>query len=161
MAGMGTPCVLCGLVPTRTVKIRRNVGLLVLRSGVTFEKPLCKVHGRQVAREYLIKTLLFGWWGLTSFFINLTMVSDDVKAFGAFRDLAEPSAVGSAPAKPMMMPKAFLESIPHVTPHGEWQPDPYVRHQYRWLVQSEWSDQVCDDGRMSVDPPGWATPVNS
>jgi hypothetical protein len=157
MAGMGTPCVVCGMVPTRTMPIRRGVGLLVLMRCVTITKPLCKHHGRQIARQYLTKTLMFGWWSVVGLFVNVFMIVSDLKALSAYRDLPDPAQPGSVEA----MAKALRENIQVVTPQGEWHPDPYVRHQYRWLIGTTWTDQVCDDGQLFVDPPGWKTSVTS
>jgi uncharacterized protein YxjI len=46
--------------------------------------------------------------------------------------------------------------------HGpNWYPDPMGRHEYRWFDGSQWTDQVSNHGRQSVDPvnaPG-AVPV--
>lgn len=37
--------------------------------------------------------------------------------------------------------------------HGpNWYPDPTGRHEYRWFDGTQWSDQVSDHGRQSVDP---------
>lgn len=33
-----------------------------------------------------------------------------------------------------------------------WYPDPTGRHEYRWFDGTQWSDQVSDHGRQSVDP---------
>ena len=38
MAGKSTPCVMCGLVPTRTVEIRWNLGMLFARKVTKLEK---------------------------------------------------------------------------------------------------------------------------
>ena len=156
MAGIGTPCVVCGMVPTKTVSIQRNVGMILLFRVTTLKKPLCRVHGRKVTREYLGKTLVFGWWGAISLFVNLFVIASDLKSLGAFRGLPEPTRPAMSPTTPAVA-KASLGNVAKVERHGQWLADPYVRHQYRWIVGSEWTDQVCDDGQVFVDPPGWAT----
>jgi hypothetical protein len=159
MAGMGTPCVVCGMVPTRTVTIRTNVGVLFMFRLSKLEKPLCRIHGPKTARQYLGKTLLLGWWGVLSFWVNIFVVLSDLKVLGAFHGLADPGQPGATPARPVAL-GTFLKNVPVLPRQGEWRPDPFMRHQFRWIVgSSEWSDQVCDDGQVSVDPPGWVTTV--
>lgn len=40
-----------------------------------------------------------------------------------------------------------------VTVQGQWAPDPYGRHQYRWYDGSRWTAQVSDSGLVSHDEP--------
>lgn len=112
MSGMGTPCVICGMVPTRTVPIEWNIGMIVTRTCTKLNKQLCRVHGKQIARSYLHKTLIFGWWGCISFFVNMFTVAHNIKAIGNFRDLPEPSQPGVTTTTPGMMDKGSLAEHP-------------------------------------------------
>jgi hypothetical protein len=133
--------------------------MLFARKVTKLEKPMCRVHGPQMTRKFLGKTLVFGWWGVISLFVNLFIVAGNIKALGAFRDLDDPSAPGSTPTSPVLVNKALIENTAPAVRQGEWRPDPYARHQFRWVVGSEWSDQVCDGDQVSVDPPGWVQRV--
>lgn len=85
-----TPCVVCGRVPTRTESIRRHEGMLVLRRSSAINQPLCRDHGVAIARNYLRRTLIEGWWGFIVFFANLVAVPADLRALVRYRALGEP-----------------------------------------------------------------------
>lgn len=64
-------CERCGSdVPTKQVAFHYNVGLLVMRFSGREDGCYCKgcIHG-SFWRNTLI-TLLFGWWGIISFFVT-------------------------------------------------------------------------------------------
>ncbi|MBF81991.1 MAG: hypothetical protein CL522_01090 [Actinobacteria bacterium] len=39
-------------------------------------------------------------------------------------------------------------------PSGNWEPDPYHRHDQRWWSGSRWSQKVKSDSEIQIDPPG-------
>ena len=39
-------------------------------------------------------------------------------------------------------------------PSGNWEPDPYHRHDQRWWSGSRWSQKVKSDSEIHIDPPG-------
>lgn len=52
---------------------------------------LCREHGEKMARSSLLKTALFGWWGVISFFTNFGAISANRNALRAYQRLAEPN----------------------------------------------------------------------
>jgi len=43
---------------------------------------LCAPHGRELASHFLNRTLVQGWWGVTSFFFNIAAVINDAMMLG-------------------------------------------------------------------------------
>ncbi len=37
---------------------------------------------------------------------------------------------------------------------GNWEPDPYHRHEQRWWTGKRWSEKVRSDNSTRIDPPG-------
>jgi hypothetical protein len=105
IAAAELPCQVCGRRPTTLIAVSRNLGLIVLRRYWTYQAPLCREHGTQLAANWLLATLLMGWWGVISFFMNFGAVAKDVGALRAARRLALPGSAilpagfgaGSAP----------------------------------------------------------------
>jgi hypothetical protein len=87
------PCRVCGRGPTALISVSRNVGMLVLRRSRKYSAPLCRDHGSQLARNWLLATLLMGSWGFISFFVNFGAVATDLKALRAARRLPPPGSV--------------------------------------------------------------------
>ena len=94
---MTTPCVVCGRVPTRDESIRRHVGMIVMQRFVKLRQPLCRDHGIEITNTYLRKTLIEGWWGFVSFFLNFLTVGNDLVVLFRYRSLAEPQGAGFGP----------------------------------------------------------------
>ena len=86
MAVTTTPCAVCGMTPTLRLTIRRHVGLIVAQRFISIDKPLCRTHGRHLSNSFLKKTLVQGWWGLFSFFINFFDVFSDISVLRKFSD---------------------------------------------------------------------------
>ena len=40
------------------------------------------------------------------------------------------------------------------SPSGNWEPDPYHRHEERWWSGNKWSQKVKSDSEIQIDPPG-------
>ena len=92
MALTTTPCAVCGMTPTLRLMIRRHIGLIFVQRFISVDKPLCRTHGRHYTKLYLNKTLVQGWWGVFSFFINFYDVCSDVSVLRKYSSLDEPSA---------------------------------------------------------------------
>src|SRR5262249_20277090 len=58
-----------------------------------YQAPLCRDHGTKLAANWLLATLITGWWGLISFFMNLGAVAADVRALLIARRLAPVGSV--------------------------------------------------------------------
>jgi hypothetical protein len=84
--------------------------MLVIRRSWNYSAPLCRDHGSQLARNWLLATLLMGWWGLISFFMNFGAVATDLDALKAARRLP--------PAGPIVVPSGseIAGSVPAALP---------------------------------------------
>jgi hypothetical protein len=93
-------CRLCGRGPARNVFLMRNIGMVIAFRAIRFKGPLCKEHAAQMANDFLSKTLVQGWWGIISFFVNFVAVVVDLRAAGMAKKMLEPVA----PAATQMPP---------------------------------------------------------
>jgi hypothetical protein len=67
----GMTCQGCGdVAPIRKVRFRRNVGMVFMRQTVEIEGSFCRRCIENKFWEFTGKLLLFGWWGILSFFIT-------------------------------------------------------------------------------------------
>jgi membrane protease YdiL (CAAX protease family) len=81
----------CGRSPARVLTIRRHVGLVVVMRFFRIKAPFCRDHGITIANEYLRRTLVEGWWGFLSFFVNWVVVFSDWRALRRARKLPFPA----------------------------------------------------------------------
>ena len=111
-------CRLCGRVPALEVTLRRQVGMILLGRMFTFKGYLCREHGQATGREWLNKTLVQGWWGIVSFFINIYAVTVDLAALSKLKKLDPPMARpgGSQPPPATGAQPAPGPPIPPVPP---------------------------------------------
>ena len=58
------------------------------------EANLCREHGVEKARSFLLQTMLFGWWGVISFFANFGIIARDMAALRAYKRLEHPRGDG-------------------------------------------------------------------
>lgn len=59
-----TRCRHCGSMrQTAPVSFHRNVGMLLIRRHYKIEGSLCKSCIRKHFGEFMVKNLVFGWWG--------------------------------------------------------------------------------------------------
>ncbi len=145
-----TPCVVCGRVPTRAESIRRHVGMIVMQRFVKLKQPLCREHGIEVTNTYLRKTLIEGWWGFVSFFLNFFTVGNDLVVLFRYRALDEPQPLaGGAPA-PAPTPAQAAPPTPTAAPG--WHPDPSGRFEHRWHDGQNWTSNVATRGQQYDDP---------
>jgi hypothetical protein len=83
--------------------------MLLLQKFYKVEAPLCREHALVVGQEYLSKTLVLGWWGVTSFFFNFGAVFTDLAGLRRAKEMQPPNASVSSPdlpAPPAMAPPA-------------------------------------------------------
>ena len=153
MAVTTTPCAVCGKTPTLRLTIRRHIGLILLQRFISIDKPLCRTHGRHLTKMFLKKTLVQGWWGMFSFFINFFDVFSDVSVLRKYSSLDEPTAphvnVVAAAAR------TTSAGLPQARSGGSWQADPYQRHEWRWFDGVTWSEAVSDNNVNGTDAVGW------
>ncbi|MGH2921939.1 MAG: hypothetical protein ACRDKU_07740 [Gaiellaceae bacterium] len=94
-------CESCGGRPACRVTIRRHVGMFYLQRFVTVKTVACRACGRRLVRDFTLRTLAQGWWGLISFFFNWFVLAANAFAWLRLGRLNEPSlwpADGSAAA---------------------------------------------------------------
>jgi hypothetical protein len=70
-------CEICGRQPAMRFTIRRHVGMLLWQKFYKIDAPLCREHALAIGRAFLARTLVQGWWGVTSFFFNIAAVLTD------------------------------------------------------------------------------------
>jgi hypothetical protein len=86
---MEARCVVCGRRPAKLVKVERNVGMVVLHTVHRNDGPYCREHALAAAKKNLGLTLVTGWWGVKSFFVNFRAIGTDVIAMRSARELPE------------------------------------------------------------------------
>ncbi len=149
-----TPCVVCGRVPTRAESVRRHVGMIVMQRFVKLKQPLCKEHGIEITNTYLRKTLIEGWWGFVSFFLNFFTVGNDLVVLFRYRALGEPQplvgAAGLVPPAPAPAPAPAATPPPAAA--AGWYPDPSGRFEHRWHDGQNWTSKVATQGQQHDDP---------
>jgi hypothetical protein len=67
---VGMLCEACGRSPATKLVIRRHVGMLFMQSFYKLPAVLCRECGTKLLRGWTARTLVQGWWGLISFFVN-------------------------------------------------------------------------------------------
>jgi len=90
-------CQVCGRTPAAQLTLRRHVGMLIMQKFFRAKPTLCRDHGRQVAKQWLTKTLVQGWWGIVSFFVNFVAVGTDIAALRKASKLGEPQGAPVTP----------------------------------------------------------------
>src|SRR5213593_2006308 len=90
-------CQICGRQPAVEITIRRHVGMIVLQRFVRFRGYLCRDHGVRASKDFLRQTLVQGWWGIVSFFVNFYAVYTDLVALSKARKLPAPVSASSGP----------------------------------------------------------------
>lgn len=88
---MISTCEQCGAAPAQLVKSRWHIGLIVYGRTMNQQAVLCRTHGRALVVSDLVKTVLLGWWGVYSFFINLLVIPAQIAELAKVGEL-EPSA---------------------------------------------------------------------
>ena len=89
----GTGCVVCSRLPAVAIPVRRQVGLVFVRQTAHSSAALCREHGMKRARSFLVRTLIQGWWGIISFFVNFIAISTDLAAMSQYKRLPPPQGV--------------------------------------------------------------------
>jgi hypothetical protein len=64
-------CQICGSVPATQITLRQGIGMMFLRKTKTARAYVCRDCGIALFRKYQAATLLTGWWGFISLFLNL------------------------------------------------------------------------------------------
>lgn len=83
-------CQLCGSAPAAAVTLRREVGIVLVRQSHVLDGVYCRSCGISLFREMTDKTMVRGWWGFISFFVNWFTIARNVAARVALGHLDEP-----------------------------------------------------------------------
>jgi hypothetical protein len=62
--------------------------MIVVQRFYKLQVPLCRRHGQLLAAKWLLWTLVQGWWGYISFFVNVFDIGTDVIALVRFSRLS-------------------------------------------------------------------------
>jgi len=88
-------CESCGRHPAIRVTVRRHVGLFYLQRFITVRAVACRACGRRLVRNFTLRTLAQGWWGMISFFFNWFVLGANAVAWLRLGRLNEPSVSGT------------------------------------------------------------------
>jgi hypothetical protein len=97
-------CEYCGSEPARRVHLRRNVGLLFSRRRYGGDVTLCRSCGLALFRQFQNSTMIKGWWGPISFFINIGCILGNAASWIRILNLDEPSRSSSPLDVPFSRP---------------------------------------------------------
>ena len=98
---MITTCEQCGASPAQLVTSRWHLGMIVYGRTMSRQAVLCSAHGRSLVAGDLVKTLLLGWWGVMSFFINLILVPTQIAELAKAGRIGESATQERNPAAPL------------------------------------------------------------
>jgi hypothetical protein len=103
-------CELCGSRPARRVSFKNQTAFLVAASLHTTQLTLCRDCGTAVGRKVQNRTLLGGWWGMLSFFRNLSYVASNAGELRRLRSMEEPTKFVSL-STPLATPMSTGRSV--------------------------------------------------
>jgi hypothetical protein len=98
-----TGCLACGREPVAEVVLQSNTGMVFARRWAKVEGRFCRPCGLALYRKHMNHTLLAGWWGFISFFMNFGAIFKNVKAWRTLTSLSEPAAT-EQPVRPPLPP---------------------------------------------------------
>ncbi|HEX3356739.1 MAG TPA: hypothetical protein VHS31_07205 [Tepidisphaeraceae bacterium] len=91
-------CISCGIeAPTRWVEYNQNIGALVIRFSQTYRGSMCRRCNRRYFWRATLITLVFGWWGILSFFVAFAYLVSNVISFLRTIRMPRVPAEASAP----------------------------------------------------------------
>jgi hypothetical protein len=88
-------CESCGRHPALRITVRRHVGLFYLQRFVTVNAVACRSCGRRLVRNFTLRTLAQGWWGVISFFFNWFVLAANAVVWMRLGRLNQPSVAGT------------------------------------------------------------------
>jgi hypothetical protein len=89
-------CEQCGASPAQLVTSRWHLGLIIYGRTMGKQAVLCRAHARSMVAGDLAKTLLLGWWGVYSFFINLIVLPVQIAELTKAGRIEQPAAESPA-----------------------------------------------------------------
>lgn len=96
-SGLEAKCQVCEATPAIPVRLLSHQGMIVLYRQITYRGIFCRDCGLSLFRRVMNRTLLVGWWGIISFFLNSYAILVDLVAWTKLRALAEPVRMSGKP----------------------------------------------------------------
>ena len=110
-------CSICGRGPARVLTMRRHLGLVVFVRFQRVRAPFCRDHGIQVAKEYLRRTLVEGWWSIPSLVLNWFPIVTDRRTLRLARKLPFPEAPERGDATTAVLPPDIAAAVSESDDH--------------------------------------------
>ena len=82
---------MCGKTPATQITVRRHQGMLLMQRFFKARPTLCRACGEGILRNWTGKTLVQGWWGYVSFFVNWFVLAANLAAWLKLRRLERPT----------------------------------------------------------------------
>jgi hypothetical protein len=92
-------CQVCGSVPAKDITLHQSIGMVFLRKTKTFRAHVCRDCGIAFFRRIQSATLLTGWWGILSFFLNLGTIWSNYCERRGLQELGDPRPPASRTAQ--------------------------------------------------------------
>jgi len=101
VTGLEAKCQVCEGSPAIPLRFLSHQGMIVLYRQIRYRGTFCRDCGRSVFRTVMNRTLLVGWWGLISLFLNIYAILVNLVGWARLRGLAEPVRMsGKTPLDP-------------------------------------------------------------
>jgi hypothetical protein len=88
--GLDVKCQVCDATPAIPVRFLGHQGMVLLYRQIRYRGTFCRDCGCSVFRTVMNRTLLVGWWGIISAFLNLYAIIVNLGEWNRLRGLAEP-----------------------------------------------------------------------
>lgn len=99
--GLDIKCQVCEGTPAIPIRFLSHQGMIVLYRQITYRGSFCRDCGLSVFRRVMNRTLLVGWWGIISVFLNIYAIIVDLVSWRKLRGLLEPVRMsGKSPLDP-------------------------------------------------------------
>jgi hypothetical protein len=96
--GLDAKCQVCEGSPAIPIRFLSHQGMILLYRQIRYRGTFCRDCGLSVFRTVMNRTLLVGWWGIISFFLNIYAIIVDLVGWARLRRLPEPIRTsGKAP----------------------------------------------------------------
>jgi hypothetical protein len=93
---MRDTCEICGRKPALMIKSQRHLGLILYGKTWRTVRLLCREHGEAQVNGDLAFTMLLGWWGIISVFVNAKIVIDQLAQSKKLTSLAPPDSLAAS-----------------------------------------------------------------
>jgi hypothetical protein len=133
-------CTSCGREdPVRDVEFGMEIGLLLVRLNRQKKGRMCPACIRSTFWTYTLTTLVFGWWGIISFFVTPVVIVMNIISYRAV--FLSPPYPTTDP--PLALSSSLLSSL-----------EPYRDEMFARLLKGEPMGQISEDiGRRTGASP--------